>query len=113
MRIAIDDLSGTAIHALLSEHLANMYELSPPEQVFALDLSKLKSPDITFWTVWEGDQLLGCGALKELTSTVSDVLPWSTWPIVPMLQCGLSRRNFSLAMVSNILFLNLYLACQT
>lgn len=73
MRIAIDDLSGTAIHALLSEHLANMYELSPPEQVFALDLSKLKSPDITFWTVWEGDQLLGCGALKELTSTHGEI----------------------------------------
>ena len=68
MRIEVDDLSRPAIHELLSEHLANMYELSPPEQVFALDLSKLKSPDITFWTVWDGDLLLGCGALKELTA---------------------------------------------
>ncbi len=67
MRIEVDDLSRPAIQELLSEHLANMYELSPPEQVFALDLSKLKSPDITFWTVWENDLLLGCGALKELT----------------------------------------------
>jgi putative acetyltransferase len=67
MRIEVDDLSRPAIHALLSEHLANMYELSPPEQVFALDLSKLKSPDITFWTVWDQAQLLGCGALKELS----------------------------------------------
>ncbi len=68
MRIEIDDLSRPAIQELLSKHLANMYELSPPEQVFALDLSKLKSPDITFWTVWDDDLLLGCGALKELTS---------------------------------------------
>lgn len=67
MQIQIDDLSRPTVHELLSEHLANMYELSPPEQVFALDLSKLKSPDITFWTVWDKDLLLGCGALKELT----------------------------------------------
>jgi putative acetyltransferase len=73
MRIEIDDLSRPAIHELLSEHLANMYELSPPEQVFALDLSKLKSPDITFWTVWDNDLLLGCGALKELTSAHGEI----------------------------------------
>ena len=50
-----------------------MYELSPPSQVFALDLSKLKSPDITFWTVWDDDLLLGCGALKELTPTHGEI----------------------------------------
>jgi len=43
-----------------------MYELSPPESVHALDLESLRSPDITFWTSWENDLLLGCGALKEL-----------------------------------------------
>lgn len=73
MRIEVDDLSRPAIHDLLSEHLANMYELSPPEQVFALDLSKLKSPDITFWTVWDENLLLGCGALKELTPTHGEI----------------------------------------
>lgn len=73
MRIEVDDLSGADIHGLLSEHLANMHELSPPEQVFALDLSALKSPDITFWTVWDGPVLLGCGALKELTRTHGEI----------------------------------------
>jgi putative acetyltransferase len=73
MRIEVDDLSRPAIHALLNEHLANMYELSPPEQVFALDLSKLRSPDITFWTAWDNDLLLGCGALKELTATHGEI----------------------------------------
>jgi hypothetical protein len=29
-------------------------------------------------------------------AAVNDVLPWSTWPIVPMLQCGLFRSNFAL-----------------
>src|SRR4029077_15465380 len=32
----------------------------------ALDLDALRSPGITFWTGWDGDHLLGCGALKEL-----------------------------------------------
>ena len=73
MRLNIDDLSSPLVHALLEEHLSNMYELSPPEQVFALDLNELRSPDITFWTVWNDDSLLGCGALKELSVTHGEV----------------------------------------
>lgn len=66
MHIKIDDLSGDDIRALLNEHLQSMYELSPPESVHALDLEKLRQPDVTFWTVWHESQLVGCGALKEL-----------------------------------------------
>ena len=73
MHLEIDDLSRPAVHALLEEHLSNMYELSPPESVHALDLSKLRSPDITFWTAWDGSLLLGCGALKELDATHGEV----------------------------------------
>lgn len=39
---------------------------SPPESVHALDAEALRAPDITFWTGWQGEELLGCGALKEL-----------------------------------------------
>ena len=73
MRIELDDLSRPEIHALLQEHLDNMYELSPSESVHALDLTKLRRPDITFWTVWDESLLLGCGALKELTPTHGEV----------------------------------------
>jgi putative acetyltransferase len=66
MKIETDDLSRPAIHALLNEHLQSMHELSPPESVHALDLEKLRQPEITFWSAWEGAVLLGCGALKEL-----------------------------------------------
>ena len=44
-----------------------MQLLSPPESVHALDLTKLRQPDITFWCAWQGTELLGCGALKELS----------------------------------------------
>jgi len=73
MRIEIDDLTRPEVIALLDEHLSNMHELSPPESVHALDLSKLRSPDITFWTVWDDRVLLGCGALKELSPTHGEV----------------------------------------
>lgn len=66
MKIEIDDLSRLEIHSLLEEHLESMRQLSPPESIHALDLDKLRKPDITFWSAWEGPLLLGCGALKEL-----------------------------------------------
>jgi putative acetyltransferase len=67
LRIERDDLTRPAVIALLQEHLDNMHELSPPEQVFALDVSRLRAPDISFWTVWSDSELLGCGALRELS----------------------------------------------
>ena len=69
MHIEIDDLTRPAIHALLQEHLDSMYALSPSASVHALDISKLRSPEITFWSAWDGVDLLGCGALMELTKT--------------------------------------------
>ncbi len=73
MKIEIDDLTRPAIHALLNEHLQSMYALSPPGSVHALDLDKLRQPDITFWSAWEGALLLGCGALKELDAGHAEV----------------------------------------
>lgn len=66
MDIRVDDLKGPEIARLLEEHLRSLRALSPPESVHALDLEKLRRPEITFWTVWEGGALLGCGALKAL-----------------------------------------------
>src|SRR5437867_12011140 len=67
MQIRVDNLAGAEIRALLAEHLHNMHQLSPPESVHALDLTALLSPEITFWTAWSQGELLGCGALNELT----------------------------------------------
>jgi putative acetyltransferase len=73
MKIIVDDLQHTAVHALLNEHLENMHQLSPAESVHALSLEKLRVPEITFWTAWEHDLLLGCGALKELDLTHGEI----------------------------------------
>jgi putative acetyltransferase len=66
MNIQTDDLHGPEIQALLQEHLDSMKLYSPPESIHALDIEALRKPEITFWTVWENGELLGCGALKEL-----------------------------------------------
>jgi putative acetyltransferase len=96
MQFELDDLSREEVHALLREHLDNMYELSPPESVHALDLMKLRSPDITFWTVWEESLLLGCGALKELTPTHGEVKSMRT-------PKSLRRRGAGRAIMAHIL----------
>jgi putative acetyltransferase len=66
MHIELDDLSRPEITELLKEHLASMFVHTPRESVHALPIEGLRSRDITFWSVWENGELLGCGALKEL-----------------------------------------------
>lgn len=66
MDIRLDDLTSPQILQLLREHLQGVALHSPPESIHALDLDGLRQPDITFWSVWEGDELVGCGALKQL-----------------------------------------------
>ena len=73
IEIKRDDLTGPEIHALLEEHLRNMHSISPRESVHALDLGGLRRPEITFWTVWSGADLLGCGALKQLDAGHGEV----------------------------------------
>lgn len=78
--IRVDDLSGPSVQKLLSAHLAGMQNNSPPESVNALDAGGLNSPDITVWSVWEAETLMGIGALKELTSSVGEIKSMRTDP---------------------------------
>jgi len=67
MKIKLDDLQSLQVRALLSVHLNNAAQLSPADNVFALDLNALCKADITFWTAWQGDIVIGFGAIKELS----------------------------------------------
>ena len=96
MKIELDDLTSPAIRALLNEHLQSMYALSPPESVHALDLEKLRAPDITFWSAWDGALLLGCGALKELDRAHGEVKSMRT-------PDALRRRGAGRAILAHII----------
>ena len=73
MNIRTDNATHAAVLALLDEHLREMYAASPPESVHALDLSELRASDVTFWTAWDGEELLGCGALKALDAKHGEI----------------------------------------
>jgi putative acetyltransferase len=71
--IRVDDLRGPAVAALLQEHLDEMARYSPPESIHALDLDRLRRPEITFWTVWQSGELVGCGAIRQLDATHGEI----------------------------------------
>ncbi len=73
MHIRMDDLRGSDVAALLEAHLDNSRRWSPPESIHVLDLDALRAPEITFWTVRDGETLLGCGALKELDPSHGEI----------------------------------------
>src|SRR5882724_11170247 len=73
LEIRIDNLSGREIGELLAEHLRCMAVASPPESRHALNLDGLRKPDITFWSVWQDGELVGCGALKALDAEHGEI----------------------------------------
>jgi putative acetyltransferase len=96
LNIKTDNLQGPEIRALLQEHLESMKLYSPPESVHALDLEALRKPEITFWTVWEKEELLGCGALKELDPQHGEIKSMRT-------SARHRRQGVGSAMLSHIL----------
>lgn len=75
-----DDLTGAEVRELLAFHLAGMQATSPPESVFALDLSGLKVPEVTVWTAWREARIAGVGALKMLGGDAAEVKSMRTHP---------------------------------
>ena len=75
-----DDLSSEPTRALLALHLAGMQDTTPAEHVFALDLSGLRTPDITVWSVWDGAEIAGIGALKALGDDAGELKSMRTHP---------------------------------
>jgi putative acetyltransferase len=96
LRVVVDDLTGPEVAALLSEHLDSMHAITPAGSVHALDLSGLRAPEVTFWSAWSGEELAGCGALKELTPTSGEVKSMRTAP-------AYLRRGVAAAVLAEII----------
>ena len=73
MQIRVDDLGGPEIAELLAAHVAFCRASSAPESTHVLDLDALRSPEVTFWSAWDGAALLGCAAVKELDPSHGEI----------------------------------------
>ncbi len=93
MEIRPGGLDRPEVRQLLREHMQTLAQYSPPESMHALDLESLRQPDITFWSVWGNDGLMGCGALKELDSCHGEIKSMRT--VGKHLRRGVAARLLS------------------
>jgi putative acetyltransferase len=73
MRIIQGDFSDPRVVDLLHFHLTSARAETAPGSAHALDFTGLQSPDISFWTIWDDETLLGVGALKRLSADHGEV----------------------------------------
>ena len=52
------------VNKLLNKHFIELRAASPEGSAHVLDIAGLMVPSIKFWSLWENNQLMGCGALK-------------------------------------------------
>jgi putative acetyltransferase len=90
MSISPGDFQHPQVQALLRYHLEQMHANSPPGSVFALDWSGLQKPEISFYTLWDGNRLLGCGAMKDLGNGTGEIKSMRTHP--DHLRKGVSKK---------------------
>ena len=60
------NFDNTEVHELLIKHFIELRSVSPEGSAHVLDIAGLKDPSIKFWSLWEGNDLMGSGALKFL-----------------------------------------------
>ncbi|EIZ77304.1 acetyltransferase family protein [Novosphingobium sp. Rr 2-17] len=72
MQIRVDDPTAPYVADLLTLHLREL-QGAMAGHAFALDATGLSAASVTFWTAWDGDTLLGFGALKQLDDTHGEV----------------------------------------
>lgn len=73
MHIIQADLSDQRVIDLLRIHATSARAQTAPGSAHALDLRGLQSPDISVWTIWDGESLAGLGALKRLSAHHGEV----------------------------------------
>ena len=96
MEIRLGGLDCPEVGELLREHLRLLAQHSPPESMHALNHESLRRPEITFWSVWGTDGLMGCGALKELDPRHGEIKSMRT-------VAGYQRRGVAVGLLNHIL----------
>jgi putative acetyltransferase len=73
LQIVEGGLDDARVVALLHTHLTRARAETAPGSAHALDLSALRAPEVTFWSAWEGDAVVGVGALKRLSDDHGEI----------------------------------------
>jgi len=60
------NFDNSEVNNLLKKHFIELRSVSPEGSAHVLDIEGLKDPSIKFWSLWENNKLIGCGALKFL-----------------------------------------------
>lgn len=96
MRITPAAFDDPRLVALLRAHLQGSRAHTAPGSAHALDLSGLRAPDIRMWTAWEGEALLGMGALRRLSAREGEVKSMHT-------TAAARRRGVASALLAHII----------
>ncbi len=96
MEIKLDDLSASAVRALLAEHAAHMLSNSPKGSCHFLDDTALQGPDVSFWMAWEGNALAGCSALRQHDAMLGEVKSMRT-------HADFLRRGVAAALLAHLI----------
>ena len=66
MKSVEGNFDNSEVDKLLRKHFVELRSVSPPGSTHVLDIDGLKVPSIKFWSLWENEKIIGCGALKFL-----------------------------------------------
>lgn len=73
LRIEKGGLENGQVIAMLKFHFDTNISVTPKGSAHVFDLSRLKAPDISFWSAWEDDTLMGVGALKRMSAQEGEI----------------------------------------
>jgi putative acetyltransferase len=73
IRVSPGGLDDPQVVALLQHHYTSARAQTAPGSAHAMDLSRLKAPDIRFWSAWDDDRVVGVGALRALSDEHGEV----------------------------------------
>ena len=64
MKSIENNFDNDQVNELLIKHFTELRSVSPDDSCHVLDIRGLKDSSIIFWSFWDEDNLVGCGALK-------------------------------------------------
>jgi putative acetyltransferase len=73
LKIVDGGLDDPQVVAMLRFHYDTNIQVTPPGSAHVFDISRLKQPDVSFWSAWNGDTLMGVGALKCMNAEDGEI----------------------------------------